>query len=62
MNELEKSAFMDALTRRFKKEIELTAAVDPDVLGGALIRAEDTVLDGTVREKLNKMQEALKRA
>ena len=57
----EAATYMDALTSRFKKEINLTTEVDPEVLGGALIRAEDTVLDGTVRGKLEKMREALKR-
>ena len=62
LNEAEQSNFLSALTQRFKREIELSTEVDPNVLGGALIRAEDTVLDGTVRGKLEKMQEALKRA
>ena len=35
--------------------------VDPDVLGGAIIRAGDTVIDGSVRGLLDKLAETLQR-
>ena len=54
-------AFDQALTRKFQREIELTIKVDPEIVGGALIRAGDTVLDGTVRGKLEKLQTTLMR-
>ena len=54
-------AFNDALTRKFQKEINLTNKVDPAIIGGALVRAGDTVLDGTVRGKLEKLQTSLLR-
>lgn len=54
-------AFDDALTRKYQREINLTIKVDPSIVGGALIRAGDTVLDGTVRGKLEKLQTSLMR-
>ncbi|MXW07932.1 MAG: ATP synthase F1 subunit delta, partial [Gammaproteobacteria bacterium] len=57
----EVEAFDDALTRKYQREINLTIKVDPDIVGGALIRAGDTVLDGTVRGKLEKLQTSLMR-
>ena len=54
-------AFDDALTRKHQREIDLTIKVDPEIIGGALIRAGDTVLDGTVRGKLEKLQSTLMR-
>lgn len=57
----ESKAFDEALTRKFQREINLTINVDPDIIGGALIRAGDTVLDGTVRGKLEKLQTTLMR-
>ena len=51
----------DVLQRRFEKEINLSGRVDPDVLGGAIIRAGDTVIDGTVRGRLDKLAETLQR-
>ena len=57
----EVKAFDDALTRKYQREINLTIKVDPEIVGGALIRAGDTVLDGTVRGKLEKLQTSLMR-
>ena len=54
-------AFDDALTQKFQREINLSIKVDPEIIGGAFIRAGDTVLDGTVRGKLDKLQSTLMR-
>jgi F-type H+-transporting ATPase subunit delta len=35
--------------------------VDSDLIGGAVIRAGDTVIDGSIRGKLNKLAETLQR-
>ena len=48
-----------ALNRRFNKEITIEASIDASLLGGALIRAGDIVIDGSVRGKLNKLAETL---
>ena len=50
-----------ALARRFEREIEVSTAVDEDLIGGAIIRAGDTVVDGSVRGKLDKLAESLAR-
>ena len=51
-----------ALQRRFDKTVSLTSAVDGELLGGAVIRAGDVVIDGSVRGRLAKLQGALARA
>lgn len=48
-----------ALDRRFNKDVTIEASVDASLLGGALIRAGDVVIDGSVRGKLNKLAETL---
>ena len=58
--ELEK--FSEALTRHFDQEINLLTEVDAELLGGAIVRTGDTVIDGSVRGKLDKLGEALARA
>ncbi len=58
----EKKRFTDTLQRRFQRDISLATEVDTTVLGGALIRAGDTVLDGTVRGKLEKLRNQMQRA
>jgi F-type H+-transporting ATPase subunit delta len=49
----------EALARKFDKRVELTSAVDAGLLGGAIIRAGDVVIDGSVRGKLDKLTETL---
>lgn len=62
LTDAEEEAFKEALRRRFDREVVVTLEVDSSLLGGAFIRAGDTVFDGSVRGKLQKMQEALSRA
>lgn len=50
-----------ALKRRFEQDIEISTAVDDSLIGGAVIRAGDTVVDGSVRGKLDKLAESLAR-
>ncbi len=57
----ERNQFAEALKSRFQREISLETTVDATVLGGAMIRAGDTVLDGTVRGKLEKLRNQLQR-
>lgn len=51
----------DALKRKFEREVNLTGRVDRDVLGGAVIRAGDTVIDASLRGRLNRLAETLQR-
>jgi F-type H+-transporting ATPase subunit delta len=44
-----------ALKRRFKREIRMSASVDPALLGGAVIRAGDLVIDGSISGRLQRM-------
>ena len=50
-----------ALHKRFGREIKMTSRVDAALVGGAVIRAGDTVIDGSVRGRLDKLREALTR-
>lgn len=51
-----------ALKQRFEREIEVSTAVDESLIGGAVVRAGDTVVDGSVRGKLEKLAESLARS
>ena len=55
----ETAALVKSLEARTGKTIELTTHVDPDVLGGVMVRIGDTVLDGTVRGNLERLRGAL---
>lgn len=48
-----------ALEKRLDREVKLHTVVDKQLIGGAVIRAGDTVIDNSVRGKLNKLAESL---
>lgn len=50
-----------ALSRRFEREVQLTAQIDETLLGGAMIKIPelDFVIDGSVRGKLASMADTL---
>jgi F-type H+-transporting ATPase subunit delta len=48
-----------ALGRRLQREVNVSTHTDSSLIGGVLIRAGDTVIDGSVRGRLNKLAEAL---
>lgn len=41
------------------KEIEITAVINPEILGGLIIRFGDKLIDGSVRHKLSKLKKKL---
>ncbi len=45
------------LSQRLEREITLNITIDPNILGGAIIRAGDWVVDGSVRAKLEKLKQ-----
>ena len=48
-----------SLKARLEKEINLTTSVDESLVGGAVIRAGDMVIDSSVRAKLTKLVESI---
>ncbi|MGM0782502.1 MAG: F0F1 ATP synthase subunit delta [Pseudomonadota bacterium] len=48
-----------ALKKRLNREISITTQVEPKLIGGVILRAGDTVIDGSVRGRLNRLSEAL---
>ncbi|MGH9279609.1 MAG: ATP synthase F1 subunit delta [Acidimicrobiales bacterium] len=48
-----------ALSRALGKEVEVKVIVDPSVMGGLVAKVGDTVIDGSVRHKLERLKETL---
>lgn len=48
-----------ALSSALKKNIEVKVVVDPSLMGGIVARVGDTVIDGSVRHRLDKLRETL---
>ena len=59
VEDADKTILSEALKKKLQREISLTSTVDASLLGGVIIRAEDTVIDNSVRGKLNKLSHAL---
>jgi len=57
--EAHKSAVMAALKQRLGREIELDCITDASLVGGAVIRAGDLVIDGSVQGKLQRLGSTL---
>ena len=61
LSDSEGQRLASALAKKFEKEVHLTSDVDQSLIGGAVIRAGDMVIDGSVRGKLAKLQETIQR-
>mgnify|MGYP006198341885 CR=1 FL=1 len=48
-----------ALSGKLGRQVKIASSVDRGLLGGALIRAGDTVIDGSVRGRLDKLAKAM---
>ncbi|CAM4271386.1 F0F1 ATP synthase subunit delta [Pseudoalteromonas byunsanensis] len=48
-----------ALEKRFARKVKLNCSVDESTVGGLIIKAGDTVIDGSVRGKLNRLATTL---
>jgi F-type H+-transporting ATPase subunit delta len=44
-----------ALERRLKRRVRLHCDTDPDLIGGAILRSGDLVIDGSLRTRLNRI-------
>ena len=62
LTDAQRKDYAEALERRYSQEVNVTTAVDPGLVGGAVVRAGDTVIDGSVRGRLTRLIEALQRA
>lgn len=49
-----------SLEKHFGKKVKLASSVNIDLMGGILIRAGDTVIDGSVRTKLEKLASTIR--
>jgi F-type H+-transporting ATPase subunit delta len=51
--------FKTLLEKRFGATIQLQDTIDPSLIGGAVLRSGDWVMDGSVKRKLTRLSESL---
>ncbi len=49
----------DAIGRQTGQQVELTAHVDPDVLGGLIVRVGNSILDASIRNRLENLRRSV---
>jgi F-type H+-transporting ATPase subunit delta len=59
LDDAQKQAIANALRDRLGREIRLETELDEDLIGGAVIRAGDVVIDGSLRARLEGLASAL---
>lgn len=59
LSEAQKQGIIAALSKRLGREVSLECKTDESMLGGAVIRTGDVVIDGSVTSKLNKLAHAM---
>lgn len=55
----ELNSLVAALKQRFGRQVQVRTAVDPSLIGGAVIAAGDVVIDGSIKGKLSRLQNVL---
>ena len=60
LTDAQKTKIAAAWKKRLGKEVTLTEQVDESLLGGAIIRAGDLVIDGSALGKLNRLANAIR--
>ncbi|MGK0375146.1 MAG: F-type H+-transporting ATPase subunit delta [Arenicella sp.] len=61
LTEDQKSSLAAALEKRLGLKVELEEIVDPDLIGGAIVKAGDMVIDGSAKGRIEKLTTALMR-
>ncbi|WP_304985661.1 F0F1 ATP synthase subunit delta [Coxiella-like endosymbiont] len=56
----QRKQFKKKLEKRFHAEVKLKVTIDESLIGGAIIRADNWVMDGSIRGKLIRLAENLK--
>lgn len=55
----EEAKLVAALQKRFDRQVRLQTAVDPELIGGAVVRAGDLTIDGSVKARLARLAQDL---
>jgi len=55
-----KKQITDMISEVFKTKVELEEVIDPEILGGFILRVDDNYIDASIKNKLRKIKKELK--
>jgi F-type H+-transporting ATPase subunit delta len=55
LNDTQRNTLAATLEKRLKRKVRLHCEIDPGLIGGAVVRAGDLVIDGSVSARLNRI-------
>jgi F-type H+-transporting ATPase subunit delta len=59
LDDAQQQRLAEALSRAMNKNVEVKVVIDPTVMGGLVVTIGDTVIDGTVRHRLEQLKEQM---
>ena len=59
LNESEKAKIIANLEKKFGYKVELICHVDESIIGGIIIKTEDTIIDGSLKRKMRDVKEVI---
>ena len=60
LTEPQQNKIADSMSKRLGTEVDISVTVDKSLIGGVVIRAGDTVIDASLRGRLDQLGQALK--
>jgi len=61
LDEKQRDGLAAALSKATGKNVEVKVVVDPSVIGGVVAKVGDTVIDGSVKRRLDQLKEQMRR-
>jgi F-type H+-transporting ATPase subunit delta len=55
LNEAQRTRLASALRARLRRDVRLHCSVDPSLIGGAVVRSGDLLIDGSIANKLQRL-------
>ena len=55
LDEQQRQTLTTAISRKLKRDVRLHCGIDPKLIGGAVLRAGDLVIDGSLRTRLDRI-------
>jgi F-type H+-transporting ATPase subunit delta len=55
LDDAQRNRLTGALKKRLRREVRLHESIDPSLIGGAVVRSDDLVIDGSLKAGLDRL-------